>query len=139
MKRVVTVWWPDWPVVAAGATGRPAIVLRADRVVARSSAAAAEGVAIGQRRRVAQQRCPAAVLLDHDPARDARAFEPVVRAVAAFAPKIEQVEPGWLSLDARGPSRYFGGDGPFAARVAAAVTAATATTTTTKTAPVGGG
>ena len=62
MKRVVTVWWPDWPVVAAGATGRPAIVLRADRVVARSPAAAAEGVTIGQRRRVAQQRCPAAVL-----------------------------------------------------------------------------
>ena len=101
MKRVVTVWWPDWPIVAAGATGAAAIVLRANRVVARSPAAAAEGVAIGQRRRVAQQRCPDAALVDHDPARDARAFEPVVRAVAAFTPKVEQVEPGWLSLDAR--------------------------------------
>ena len=131
MKRVVTVWWPDWPVVAAGASAGPAIVLRANRVVARSPSAAAEGVAIGQRRRIAQQRCPEAVILDHDPARDARAFEPVVRAVAAFTPRVEQVEPGWLSLDARGPSRYFGGDEAFAGRVAAAAVDAVG--------PMGGG
>jgi len=131
MKRVVTVWWPDWPVVAAGASAGPAIVLRANRVVARSPSTAAEGVAIGQRRRIAQQRCPEAVILDHDPARDARAFEPVVRAVAAFTPRVEQVEPGWLSLDARGPSRYFGGDEAFAGRVAAAAVDAVG--------PMGGG
>jgi protein ImuB len=67
-------------------------------------------VDIGQRRRTAQQRCPELVLLDHDPDRDARAFEPVVRAVSRFAPRLEVVEPGWVCLAARGPSRYFGGD-----------------------------
>ncbi len=114
----MTVWCPDWPVVAAGADPAvPAAVLHANRVVARTRAAADEGVAVGQRRRSAQQRCPDLVLLDHDPARDARAFEPVVRAVARFTPLVEVVEPGWLVLAARGPSRYFGGDARFAERL----------------------
>ena len=119
---MVTVWCPDWPVAAAGIPAEvPAVVLHANRVVARSPAAAREGVAIGHRRRVAQQRCPEVVLLDHDPARDARVFEPVVRAVGAFAPRLEVVEPGWLCLGARGPSRYFGGDGALAEQLVAAV------------------
>lgn len=69
---------------------------------------------IGQRRRQAQQRCPHIVLLDDDPARDAREFESVVRVVAEIAPRVDLVEPGWLSVAARGPSRYFGGDVPLA-------------------------
>ncbi len=121
---MVSVWCPDWPVVAAGvAPGAPAIVLHANRVVARSPAAAAEGVVIGQRRRQAQQCCPDAALLQHDPDRDGRAFEPVVRAIGRFAPRLEVVEPGWLCLAARGPSRYFGGDERLAERLAAAVRA----------------
>ncbi len=109
--RMVTVWCPDWPVVAAGCRPDvPAAVMRAHRVVARTPAAADEGVVIGQRRRQAQQRCPHIRLLDDDPARDAREFEPIVRAVAEVAPRVDLVEPGWLSIAARGPSRYFGGD-----------------------------
>jgi protein ImuB len=119
---MVTVWCPDWPVVAAAlATDEPAVVLHANRVIARSPAAAAEGVVIGQRRRTAQRCCPDAVLLDHDPDRDAREFEPVVRAVARFAPRLDVVEPGWLCLSARGPSRYFGGDERLAERLLDAV------------------
>ena len=119
---MVTVWCPDWPVVAAGvAAATPAVVLHANRVVARSPAAAAEGVVIGQRRRQAQQLCPDVALLDHDPDRDARAFEPVVRAIGRFAPRLEVVEPGWLCLGARGPSRYFGGDERLAEQLVAAV------------------
>jgi protein ImuB len=110
-RRMVTVWCPDWPVTASGiAPVEPVIVLHANRVVARSRAAAEEGVQIGQRRREAQHRCPDATLLAHDADRDARAFEPIVRAIAAFSPLLDVVEPGWLCLDARGPSRYFGGD-----------------------------
>ena len=114
-SRMLTVWWAHWPVVAAETTGstrvgRPAIVLEANRVVACSPAAGAVGVAVGQRRRVAQQRCPEAVLLDHDPDRDARQFDPVVRAVNELTPRLEIVEPGWLCVEARGPSRYYGGD-----------------------------
>jgi protein ImuB len=123
VPRIVTVWCPDWPVVAAGvAPVVPAAVLRADRVVARSPAAGRAGVTTGLRRREAQRRCPELVLIDHDPGRDARRFEPVIGAVAELSPRLEVVEPGWLSLAARGPSRYFGGDRALAARLAATVT-----------------
>ncbi len=109
--RMVTVWLPDWPVVAAGFDGSvPAAVMAANRVVARTAAAAAEGVVIGQRRRQAQRRCPEIELVDHDPARDAREFESVVRAVAEVSPRLDVIEPGWVSMAARGPSKYFGGD-----------------------------
>ena len=109
--RMVTVWCPDWPVVAAGCRPDvPAAVMRSHRVVARTPSAADEGIVIGQRRRQAQQRCPHIRLLDDDPARDAREFEPIVRAVAEVAPRVDLIEPGWLSVAARGPSRYFGGD-----------------------------
>ena len=111
VMRMVTVWLPDWPVVAAGFDGNlPAAVMSANRVVARTAAAAAEGVVIGQRRRQAQRRCPEIELIDHDPARDAREFEPVVRAVAEVSPRLDVIEPGWVSLAAQGPSKYFGGD-----------------------------
>ena len=119
---MLTVWWAHWPVVAAETTGstrvgRPAIVLEANRVVACSPAAGAVGVAVGQRRRVAQQRCPEAVLLDHDPDRDARQFDPVVRAVNELTPRLEIVEPGWLCVEARGPARYYGGDERLSERI----------------------
>jgi protein ImuB len=82
----------------------------ANRVVARTVAAAADGVVVGQRRRQAQRRCPHLTLVDRDIDRDAREFEPVVRAVAELSPRLDVVEPGWISLLARGPARYFGGD-----------------------------
>lgn len=120
--RIITVWCPDWPVVAAGCPNlQPAAVLRGHRVVARTQAAADEGVAIGQRRRQAQQRCPEIDLLDDDPARDAREFESIVQAVAEVSPRLDVVEPGWVSMAARGPSRYFGGDEAVAERLLAIV------------------
>ncbi|HEY3486165.1 MAG TPA: hypothetical protein VGK49_12325, partial [Ilumatobacteraceae bacterium] len=72
VPRLVTVWCPDWPVVAARVGDDPAAVLHANRVVARNPAAAAAGVVLGQRRREAQRCCPELLLVDHDPARDAR-------------------------------------------------------------------
>jgi protein ImuB len=120
--RLVTVWCPEWPVVAAGVDpATPAVVLRANRVIARSEAAIAAGVRTGHRRREAQRTCPEVTTLDHDPARDARSFEPVVRAVAELAPRLEVIEPGWLTLASRGPSRYFGGDQALAERIATLV------------------
>ena len=61
------------------------------------------------------------VVVENDPARDARAFEPVVAALEAFAPGVEIVRPGVCSVATRGPSRYFGGDEALAARVESAV------------------
>ena len=96
-------------------------VVFANRVVACSAAARSEGVRRGLRRREAQGRCPELVVVEHDPARDARAFEPVVVALEAFAPRVEIVRPGVCAVGTRGPSRYFGGDEALAAQVASAV------------------
>jgi protein ImuB len=124
-ERMVTVWCPDWAVTAAGCPPDvPAAVMRAHRVVARTPAAADQGIIIGQRRRQAQQRSPDVKLFDDDPARDARVFEPIVRAVTEIAPRVDLVEPGWLSVAARGPSRHFGGDVNFALHLADLVRAA---------------
>lgn len=124
-SRLVTVWCPDWPMVATGIEpSTPAAVMRANRVLARTPAAAAEGVELDLRRRSAQRRCPDLLLVDADPERDATSFEPVARAVARFTPRVEVVEPGWLCFPSRGPSRYFGGDDAFATRLLDAVAAA---------------
>lgn len=118
VPRVAVLWCPHWPVVVAGAApAEPVMVLHANRVVAHSLAAGADGVAVGQRRRDAQARCPLVRIEQHDPARDARAFERVVQTVAEIVPRIEITEPGTLTFMARGPSRYFGGDAAMAATV----------------------
>ena len=110
-ERTLAVCCPDWPVVAAGIpAGEPAVVLHANRVVAVSTAAREVGVVEGLRRREAQGRCPDLTVVDHDPARDARAFEPVVLALEALTPRLEVTRPGSCAFATRGPSRYFGGD-----------------------------
>jgi protein ImuB len=120
--RLVTVWCPDWPMLAARVPPqRPAAIFHANRVVACTPAARAAGVRHGDRRRSAQSTCPEIEVLEPDPDRDGREFEAIVRLVAELAPKLEVVEPGWLSLAARGPARYFGGDQAVADRIVAAV------------------
>src|SRR3954466_7458026 len=122
--RTLVVWCPDWPVVAAGFTAEvPVAVVHANRVMACSAAARAEGVKRGLRRREAQGRCPGLTVVEHDPASAARAFEPVVAAVEAFAPGVEVVRPGVCAVATRGPSRYFGGDDALCAKVSATVEA----------------
>ncbi len=120
--RVLALWCPDWPVVAACAdaglpASRPAAVLAANRVVACSAPARAAGVRRGLRRREAQARCPELAVLGVDEGRDARAFEPVVAAVEELAPGVEVVRPGMVALPAQGPVGYFGGEQPAAERL----------------------
>lgn len=122
--RVLTAWLPHWAVTAAGTLDRPAIVLHANCVVDASPPAMACGVAVGQRRRHAQRACPDATVLAHDPDRDHRAFEPVVAAVSELTPRLEVVDAGWINIDARGPSRYYGGDPAVAAKLIDTITAA---------------
>ena len=55
--------------------------------------------------------------MEHDPGRDARAFEPVVAAVEEVAPGVEVIRPGACALAARGPARYFGGEERAAERI----------------------
>ncbi|HRW38542.1 MAG TPA: hypothetical protein P5254_12635, partial [Aquihabitans sp.] len=120
--RTLVVHAPDWPVLAAGPEPSAAlVVVRANRVVAASMAARGAGVEVGLRRREAQRRCPHVEVVDHDPARDARAFEPVAASLDALTPGVEVAVPGTLAFATRGPSRYFGGDEALAGRVAQTV------------------
>ncbi len=121
MTRTLVVWCPDWPLVAAGLAGGPAAVLRANRVVACSASARQEGVRLRQRRREAEAACPGLVIAAEDPARDVRAFEAVVSAVAVFTPRLEVSRPGVCSVAVRGPARYFGGEASLAAQLSRAV------------------
>jgi protein ImuB len=113
--RMLVVWCPDWPVVAAGAAAAvppqaPAAVVLANRVLACSAAARARGVRRGMRRREAQSCCTELQVFVADPDRDARSFEPVAAAVEELAPGVEIVRPGLVAVPARGPAGYFGGE-----------------------------
>ncbi|HEY2206450.1 MAG TPA: DNA polymerase Y family protein [Pseudonocardia sp.] len=130
--RVLALWCPDWPVVAAvEASGvarhLPAAVVAANRVLACSAGARAYGVRRGLRRREAQARCPELVVLAVDGDRDARLFERVALAVEELAPGVEVVRPGLLALPAQGPVGYFGGVREAAERLIDQVATRTAT------------
>ena len=116
--RSIVLEIPDWPVVAflrangeSADAGEPIAVVHGNTVVSCSPAARAEGVDIGRRRRDAQARCPRLRIVPDDPARDQREFLPVVRAVEERAPGVQVIRPGLCALRARGPSRYYGGEG----------------------------
>lgn len=120
--RMLTLWCPDWPVTAARLVegvdpDRPVAVLHANRVLACSPAARADGVRRGLRRREAQGRCPHLVMVAHDPVRDARAYEPVVAAVEELTPGVEVIRPGVCAVAAKGPVGYYGGEEQAAERL----------------------
>ncbi|MEU7584995.1 DNA polymerase Y family protein [Micromonospora sp. NPDC049230] len=120
--RTLLLWCPDWPVLAAEIVDRvpatgPVAVLHANRVVACSERARAEGVRRGLRKREAQGRCPQLTVVEYDPGRDARAFEPVVAAVEELVAGVEVVRPGACAVAARGPGRYLGGEEAAAERI----------------------
>ncbi|WP_245713566.1 DNA polymerase Y family protein [Nocardia vaccinii] len=128
VSRVLALWCPDWPAVAAAAAAdisptRPVVVLHANRVVACSQLARSAGVRRGFRRREAQARCPDLYVSQEDPDRDARLFEPVVTVVDATVPGAEVLRPGLLVLAARGATRFFGSEEEAAERLVDAVAA----------------
>ena len=107
-SRLLAVWCPDWPVVAAcTASGTsqhvPVAVLDGNEIVATSAVARAEGLRRAMRKRMAESMCPELVTFDHDPQRDARFFEPVAEAVEELAPGIEVVQPGLVAVPASTP------------------------------------
>ncbi len=119
-RRTLVVCCPDWPVTASGRPPlEPVAVLAAQRVVAASAPARAQGVRPGQRRREAQACCPALTVLAADPGQELRAFEPVVEALERLGAPVAVGSPGWAALSTRGPARYHGGEQALAAAVAA--------------------
>lgn len=110
-QRILAIWCPDWPVVAAGiAPDEPGAILYANRVVASSQAARSMGVIRGIRRREAQSRCPELEIGERDLASEVRSFEAIAGAIEVFTPRVEVLQPGTAIFPVRGPSRYFGGD-----------------------------
>ena len=123
--RTLVASCAHWPVVALGyPLTDPVAVVAAGRVVAASPAARGHGVAPGLRLRTASARCADLVVCERDLAAEARAFEPVVAALDDVTPAVEVPRPGACAFAARGPSRYFGGDGVLAAMVVERVTQA---------------
>lgn len=138
MTRVIVVWLPDWPVTAHLRTvsrdaarraarnpasrapsepgpltadaAPPIAILHANRVVACSAAARAEGVRRGQRRRDAQSACPALRIAPADPGRDERAFLPVLTRLDELTPGVQPLRPGLAAVRARGPARFYGSE-----------------------------
>jgi protein ImuB len=113
--RMLVLWCPDWPAVAAAmAAGVPAhlpvAVFSANRVVACSAIARAAGVRRDMRRRDAQSRCPELVVCGADDGRDARLFEPVAAAVEEVVVGVEVVRPGMVAVPVSGAAGYFGGE-----------------------------
>ncbi len=125
MSRHAVLWLADWPLTAAEVPlDQPAAVLRADRVLASTVEARRQGVRRGLRRRQAQTRCPQLHLVEDDPARDARRFEPIVTTILDLVPATEVLRPGLVVSATRGPARIHGGESAFVDRLRAAVDAA---------------
>jgi protein ImuB len=125
--RVMAVWCPDWPVIAAmEAEVLPphtaVAVIAKGSVFACSSAARTEGVRRGMRKRDAAARCPELILIDHNPDLEARSFESVLTAIEEFSPGVEVIRPGLCALTV--PSRYYGGEPAAAALLAEKLVAA---------------
>ncbi|RYJ05260.1 MAG: DNA polymerase Y family protein, partial [Actinomycetales bacterium] len=117
--RTMTVWCPDWPVMAALEELRPdapVAVLENNVVLACSPAARVDGVRRGMRRRDAQARCPELVLAPSRPDADARAFDAVLEAVEELSPGVAPLRPGLCAL--RVPTRFYGGEAEAAAVIA---------------------
>lgn len=115
--RVIVAWCPDWPVTAAAGdvrTGEAVAVVSGNLVHACSAAARAEGVARGMRVREAQSRCPQLIVVEHEPDRDARMFEPLVEALEELTPGVQVLRPGLVAVRVRGAARYYGGEQPAA-------------------------
>ena len=124
--RVLALWVPDWPVLAATTAAEtpphlPAAVHDGHRLVAVSALARARGVRRGLRRRQAQEICPDLVLLSRDPGRDVRAFEAVARAAEEVVAGVEVTRPGLLLLPEAGAGRYHGSTEALAERLVTAV------------------
>jgi len=115
LTRTMVAWSPDWPIVAIRrarqlAADAPIALIDKGLVFACSAAARGEGVKRGLRVREAQARCTGLVVLDYEPALDARSFEPVVSAIEAMMPGVQLLRPGMCAIRSRGPARYYGSE-----------------------------
>lgn len=113
--RCLVLWFPGWAVTAWAMSegtdpAAPIAVVAANRVVACSPEASAEGVVTGMRKREAQSRCPNLAVLAVDEARDVREFSAVVDCIERLSPGVQVVRPGVCALRSRGFAGYVGSE-----------------------------
>lgn len=116
--RVLCLWFPDWPVLAAQLSVRadprqPAAVLPGGGqggLKALNTPARQRGLTRGMLQRHAQALCPEIVLYDDDPAREAAFFEPVLEGVSAVAAGCDVLRPGLVAVPAKAVSGYYGSE-----------------------------
>ncbi|KQO09600.1 hypothetical protein ASF06_04855 [Agreia sp. Leaf244] len=126
-SRVIVVWVPDWPIVAARQNLQatdldltdelPLALIDRGTVFACSSLARAAGVRRGLAVREAQLRCPELLVAPYDAQADARAFEHVVTLIEELVPGVRILRPGLCAIRARGPARFYGGEQQAAATI----------------------
>jgi len=119
--RVMVVWCPDWPVVAAIAAEElsseaPVAVLAGNQVLFCSSSARLDGVRRGMRRRDAVARCPELSCIEGNEARDQRAYEQVLSGLEQLVATVTPLRPGLCALPV--PRRFYGGEPQAAAVIA---------------------
>ncbi|MGV8857116.1 DNA polymerase Y family protein [Rhodoglobus sp.] len=115
LPRVLVLWCPDWPVVAARQheklpTDAPLVLTEKGLVFAASASARAEGISRGLRLREAQSKFPGLIDRAYDPALDSRAFEPVIAGVEELIPGVQLLRPGMCAVRVRGAAQYYGGE-----------------------------
>lgn len=116
-RRIVTLWVPDWPIVAALRSrnleaNTPAVIVERGRVTVTSAFARRAGVRRGMKRRLAQEACPSVVIFANNEDEQHAAFEPVAAAAHEALPRWTTLRPGvlWAYL----PGRLGGQDDPVA-------------------------
>jgi len=119
--RVMVVWCPDWPVVAAItaedlSVDDPVAVVAANQVLACSTSARLDGVRRGMRRRDAVARCPELICVEANEARDQRTYEQVLSGLEQLVATVTPMRPGLCALPV--PRRFYGGEPQAAAVIA---------------------
>ena len=115
LPRVLVLWCPDWPVVAARQHEKlppdaPFVLTEKGVVFAASASARADGISRGLRLREAQSRFPELIDRAYDPALDSCAFEPVIAGVEELIPGVQLIRPGMCAVRVRGAAQYYGGE-----------------------------
>ncbi len=122
--RYLSLWCPSWPVTACWlALGNkpdiPTVIFDRDdnkaHVLATCSNAYSAGIRRGMRKRSAESIVPDALFAVSDSILENKMFTQVLDATRDMVPQVSLVRPGRLECNARGPSRYFGGE-EYAAR-----------------------
>lgn len=127
--RLLVLWCPDWPVVAARAedstlgANSPIVLTHAGVITHCSAPARSRGARVGQRLRDAQATAPDIVAVAADSDRDQRVWQQVLQALSDTVARIAVIEPGVVALRAPGLARYYGSEQQAAWEVAEAVRA----------------